>query len=200
MYVLQTWPGPCQVITFMNYHVELTGKSPVEYDSDRFTQLLSQRKRKDRPGYDFVPVFQEHLGIKLVDIPKFRSMSRFKRYLIKKLKAGEMIQFRFPHPAYFLHYALITHYYPRFDSFRVINAQLLTSETPVEYLKFEELTRRFYLNNKEVGKYSYYNKKENTAEWAAWCISETKIIRTTNKKLMRLKKPAQSEFWLKAGS
>lgn len=198
LYVLQTWPGPCQVITFMNYHVELTGKSPVEYNSKKFAELLFKGKRKDRPGIDFVSVFKEHLKIRLVDIPKFRSMRRFKRFLIRKLKAGEMIQFRFPHPAQFLHYVLLTHYYPQRDSFRVINAQLLTNETPVEYLKFEELTKLFYLTKKDVGKYAYYNKKENTAEWAAWCIGKTKIIRTTDKRLKRLKRPPQCEFWLKA--
>lgn len=195
-YILQTWLGPCEQIALMNFHVELTGKSPIKYDSWKFLHLLEACMDYRRAGKNEVIPALRALSLRLIDIPAFKSVEAVRKHLTAQLERGKMVLFRFAHPDGFMHFTLMTHYDSHFDSFRVINAQLLTGESPVEYVRWDELVRPLYVRNKWFGrKVAPFNRKEGTNELAKEMLAHTKIIESTDPRLKRLKpKPLNRDY------
>jgi len=167
-YVLQkAGKSYSNVVSENNFWIELIGFNPFAgqyYNGE-----------KDNPAFSFV--------VKMVDLPCRSSLVNLKKIMINELHNGKMLQFGFPHPDGFNHSALITHYYPKYDSFRVINAQLLTNDGVVEYVTFETLTKAAYKDN-----------KVNTT-LAKYIAKNTKVI-ITDKEFKYLKKPVQSNYFL----
>jgi hypothetical protein len=181
-YGLQKENGFCQKFVVENFWIELLGFNPLA-DSANTMKIkhADYNVRKRRLTYS-------------------TSLKTLKDLMKKNLLSGRMLQFAFLHPHDFHHWALITHYYPRFDSFRVINAQLLTNENPVEYLTFEQLTKAAYHDTEErwmrVMEYQFFNKKEGTNNEAKFCVMETKIITPSKNVFKNMKKPKQSNYFL----
>lgn len=178
-YGLQKENGFCQNFVVENFWIELLGLNPLA-DSANLTnkQQTDYNVRKRR-------------------LTNSTSLKTLKDLMKKNLLSGRMLQFAFFHPHCFHHWVLITHYYPRFDSFRVINAQLLTNENPVEYLTFEQMTKAAYHDiEAELMEYEFFNKTEGTNYEAKFCVMETKIITPSKNAFKNIKKPKQSNYFL----
>lgn len=180
-YVLQRLNGQCSDILIENFWIELTGKNPFK---NKVLTLDEQANLESQYN-----VLKEPLKCK-------SSLKKLKQLMVKSLAEGHMLQFAFVHPHDFHHWALITHYYPRFDSFRVINAQLLTNETPVEYVKFEELTRMAMQEEDSTFEYHFVNKRERTNILAKFTIMETKVLIPVHPVFRSLSKPLQSNHFI----
>lgn len=189
-YILQTWLGPCEQIALMNFHIELTGKSPIKYDSWKFLNMLEECMDYRRAGLDEAIPALKALSLRVIDLPPLKSVEGVRKYLVSQLARGKMVLFRFPHPDGYMHFTLITHYDAHFDSFRVINAQLLTGETPVEYVRWSDLCRCLFVKGRWGSRRVLpFNRKEGSNDLIRETLAFTKVIESTDPKLKH-RKPA----------
>lgn len=177
-YILQGQDFICAFITMLNYLIHVDGKSPLKYNSKKFWKFLDGHDGMNG-GIISAKGLLKKLNLKHIDCPKYKSMRMFKLWMIRNLKKGECIDFCIHKFNGGLHSVLIVGYSKVFDSFKCINTQLLTSESVIEYLTFEQLTECCYFDiNHRKSKFApYYNKKERTSLIARTCINETKIIK-----------------------
>lgn len=116
-----------------------------------------------------------HLGLELISEHKFKSMVRFKNWVITTLQSGHCLDFTFYHPRVNMHSVLITGYEEKCDSFKVINAQFNTHKDPIEYISWDDLTTQCYDKNPKI--FPYFNKKEKLGMVARMVFNGTKIIK-----------------------
>ena len=143
----------------LNYLIHVDGKSPLKYDSRKFWKFLEGHDGKMGAVQNPQKLLKK-LGLEHVDCPKFKSMRMFKSWLIRNVKEGHCVDFASCKKIGGLHSLLIIDYNKAYDSFKCVNAQFLTNESPIEYLTFEQLTHMCYFNKKyRKSKYfPYYTK------------------------------------------
>jgi len=196
-YLMQEINGYSIEYAFANFWIELIGETKFDPRVENYwPEIWPDFKTEEEQQAWLFELMKKKFKVDLVDLkPNWRSLRNLKRKMIRALNNGDMILFSFAHPEGFYHWALITHYYPRLDSFRIINAQLLNNESPVEYVKFEELTK-VARGPCLLGELGYYNKIEKTNWIAETTITETKIIVPLHTKYRKKKKPRQSEHFM----
>jgi hypothetical protein len=196
-YLFQSRLGTCQLTALLNFIVELKGRSPLKYESSNFMKIIMNCHNSRDEGGEYITPALKHLKLRLINLTDktHNSLRLLKRQMIIALEAGEMIQFAFHHPHEMIHFVLVTDYYRAYDSFRVINAQLLTNETVIEYLSFRELTKMCCVKD-GTGEKAYFNSEEKTNRNAEFTIKNTKIICSTDLKLKNIKREPQNDFIL----
>lgn len=174
-YILQGNDMTCQLVTLLNFLIYKKGKSPIKYRSKEFNSIIRECTVTISGAiYDIKPALKI-LNLSLKKSPKFKSLKRFKNWIIRELDKGNCIDFCFYHPRSNLHSVLIVGYDKYHEGFKVINTQMFTNETSIEYLSWEELTKRCYNRNPRI--YPYYNKEEKTGLITKLIIDETFSIK-----------------------
>lgn len=172
-YISQEGDRLCQFVALLNYQVEKFGRTTVKYHSKRFWSITRMCGGDKNKGIANIKPAADYLGLRMVDIPVFKSIERFKKYLISNLNNEVMVSFKiWPQIECPGHCFLITHYCKDTGLFRVINAGLLSNDL-IELVPFYELVRECYYNNQQ---YSIYNAKEGTTDGLLNTILLTKLI------------------------
>ncbi len=185
-YILQKQDFSCAFITLLNFHIHKTGKTPIRYNTKRYWNFLKEHDGKNGACLE-LDQLAERIGLKYIDCPKFKSLGRFKSWLIQMLKERKLIDLAFynRNGTGGLHSTLVVSYNSVFNSFKCINAQLNTNESPIEYLTFEQLMDTCYFNDTDNIKTRYapyFNRKENSSLMALCCINNTKVVTIKIKK------------------
>lgn len=145
-FILQKKDGACQLITLMNACIHKNGKSSMRYKSKRFLKLLDECGGSHGAIININPALKE-LNVSF-GTNRCRTKKGLKEWIIRKLKKGFIIDFTMMHPRWNLHSVLIVGYdhfwnitkTRKYEAFTVINSQLLTQATSLEFLTWELLT------------------------------------------------------------